>query len=270
MSPAGNRLWLTFLSLLFTLNIEAQIPLIRKKATQLSTGYLVSFPMIMSYFDHSVTRGTDYFWEYEVEPGIGSGFFLGVSRLLSRDMEKGFGFLEYGLEYKRPSSNIRFNGWEGGGGSNVFYHGEGTKSWTDHYLTIHLKMTHHFFVGPKQHDILNSLAFALENRICQVREFSFVGVESHSWGNVAYSLTDKDYSWITSDPEFPQMRLYYEFGWVFRSQSGAFIPVVKTSLLNLTNFIPQKSPVNIPLDKNREYYKEILIGLSWIPAAVKN
>ncbi len=245
----------------------SQLPLLKERSWVFTAGAIGSFPVAPPYFDHSVTTGADYFWEYHVVPIVTSGWMLGLSYAGNLDLEKGFGFYEWGLKWQIPSTGLRYDGWSGGGSSGVIYHGKGTRSWTDYKLSLGGKISHQVSFGKKNREVINGIGLCLELTLFQSEHFVFSGEQSQSGGTVPLETDTRTFRWIGSGLGIPDLKMYYEFGYVLRSASGAWIPGFRTSFLNFSKFIPQPFPPHEGLRRREEYYKELMVVLTWIPRA---
>src|SRR5688572_13683996 len=119
----------------FPLVSWAQIPVITKKGWSYAIGNVTSVPILGNYLDFSLTRGSDYFWEYSIDPQTTNSFFGWVQADRPIELQKGYAFLSYGGGYNSQCLKIRYSGWEGGGFSGSFAQGEGIKKITNNYLS---------------------------------------------------------------------------------------------------------------------------------------
>ena len=271
-SPSRRFFRITcFCSLLFCLSAdmgEAQnIPVVTRKDWKFGTGTTLSIPVIGTYHDFSLVKGSDYYWEYQADPLL-SCFapFFELDRLVNVEFKSNnIGFYSYGIALRESLTRLGYEGWEGGGNSGVFYEGKGYKSWRENELDLHVKVTHQFGLGRKNQPVLNSLGLASQFALYENYQKDFTG--SFNNGPEYHYLLRENF--VPNGWYVPQLKLNYEFAMVFHAGNYLLLPSIETSLLNLNNFLRFKFPDHEPLQKRPEYYKEITFGLSMMRSRMK-
>jgi hypothetical protein len=255
-----NRLFPISLFLLVVLHSRAQnIPIVSHDTWLVKLGTTSSFPLTGAYHDFSLIKGSDYFWEYMDKPLV-SAFapFVEVNKVVNASFNaSNIGFYSYGGTYRQTLTRMEYEGWEGGGGSGVFYEGEGVRSWTDHYLEGHFKITHQFGLGRNYQPMLNTLCFSAGLLMYEYEKRTFTG----AFNNGPEYYHEYIFKGMPQRWYIPQLKLNYEFSLVFNSRHYIIMPVVETTLLNFNNILHFGFPEHEPLLRRPEYYKEISFGV---------
>lgn len=262
-----------FLSFLFILFLAPGLckaqALVRHATWSARAGTNINVPLIAQYYDFSVVKGADYFWEYRVKPKAGMGFYGELSSVRPLRSRKHPGFISYAFGYRQLVRKMAYNGWEGGGISGVYNMGEGAKQWNDHYLTFSGSITHQFFLGLKRKIILNSLGISAGFRLYEQEIRDFSGSSTYTDGTVVMNSLGYDRKGVNSEFYIPQLLLTYEIGYVIPAGKSVFIPHFFVPILNLNNYLQKYEPHSSPLRVRKEYYKELMVGLTFMRASMK-
>jgi len=252
---------------LFTIACLAQVPMVRQKTWSIKAGSDINFPLTRHYFDFSVVKGADYYWEYQAHPKMGFGYFAEVALVKNFRMKKAMGFITYGLSYKQTVRQMKYSGWEGGGvsGGYVYNSGEGLKKWTDHYAGFSAKITQQFYIGARKQLLLNSLGLSANFKVYEVESRKFTGNTTYTNGTVLSNALGYTEQRVNDEFYIPQLHLNYEFGYVIYAGNSAIIPNITVPVLNFNNYLQKYEPRNTPLKLRREYFKEVIVGITWMP-----
>lgn len=259
-------------SLIFLLSItgaaEAQL-LVRYSTWSVSGGADAHFPLIGHYYDFSVVKGADYFWEYAVNPQTALGCYAQVASVRPLHSRKHPGYISYGIGYRQLVRKMEFSGWEGGGISGVYNQGEGSKQWNDHYISFSAAITHQFFLGLKRKIILNSLGLSAGFGVYEQERMEFSGSSTYTDGTVVINALGYNRQGVSNQFFIPQVHLNYELGYVIPAGRSVIIPHLFVPVLNLNNYLQKYEPRNSPLKMRKEYYKEVMIGVTFMRASLK-
>jgi hypothetical protein len=262
-----KRFFLIHLLLLVSLGCLAQVPLMRQSTWSVKAGTDINLPLTRHYYDFSVVKGADYYWEYQAHPKAGCGYFAEVALVKNFKMRKAMGFVTYGLTYKQSLRQMRYSGWEGGGvtGGYVYNSGEGVKQWIDHYAGLSAKITQQFYLGVKRRLLLNSLGLSAGFKVYEVEKRGFTGNTTYTNGTVLSNALGYTEQRVNDEFYIPQLHLNYEFGYVMYMKNTAIIPNLTVPVLNFNNYLQKYEPRNTPLKLRREYFKEIMVGVTIMP-----
>lgn len=249
----------------------AQVPMVKQRAWSVRAGADINIPITHSYYDFSVVKGADYYWEYEAHPLTGFGYYAEASLSRNFRMRKAIGFITYGLGYRQTVRQLDYSGWEGGGvnGSYVYNSGEGSKRWNDHYAVLSAKLTQQFYLGINKHLLLNSLGLSAGFKIYEEEKRFFSGSSSYTNGTVLINALGYTEQHMNDEFYIPQLHLNYEFGYPLFMKSCAVIPTITVPILNFNNYLQKYEPINTPLKLRREYYKELMVGITIMPGVQK-
>jgi hypothetical protein len=235
------------------------IPIVSRNTWMVKGGSTFSLPLTGTYHDFSLIKGSDYFWEYNASPLAAFWApYVEVNRVVNASFHSGnIGFYSFGGSYRQHMAHLKYDGWEGGGSSGVFYEGEAVRTWTDHYLQGHFKITHQFGLGKQNRTVLNTLGFSAGFRMYEFDKRTFTG----AFNNGPEYYHEYVFKGVPERWYVPQLKLNYEFSLVLHAKRYMFLPVIETSLLNLNNILRFSFPDRKPLQRHREYYKELSFGV---------
>lgn len=262
-----KRMLIIHVLLFLTLGCLAQVPMVKHKTWSVKAGSDINFPLTRHYYDFSVVKGADYYWEYQARPKMGFGYFAEAALVKNFRMRKAMGFVTYGLNYRQTVRQLEYNGWEGGGtaGLYVYNSGEGLKRWTDHYAGFSAKITQQFYLGVKKQLLLNSLGLSASFKVYEIERRKFTGSSTYTNGTVLSNTLGYTEQRVNNEFYIPQLHLNYEFGYVMYLKSSAIIPNIMVPILNFNNYLQKYEPRNTPLKLRREYFKEVMIGITFMP-----
>ena len=209
------------------------------------------------------------FWEYSVDPKIGAGCYAELSSIRPLTSKKHAGFISYDIGYRQLVRRMEYSGWEGGGISGVYNKGAGIKQWNDHYVTFTGSITHQFFLGLKRKIVLNSLGFSAGFKVYEQERLDFSGQSTYSDGTVIYNALGYNRRGLNSELYIPNIHLNYRLGYVVPFGNSTIIPHIFVPVLNLNNYLQKYEPRNSPLKMRKEYYKEVMIGVTLMRASMK-
>lgn len=264
-----RQLSIITLVLLSGISCFGQAPLVSRPTWAARAGASFNFPLIGEYTDFSLVKGADYFWDYTAKPLAGLGYYAEVAMVKPLRQTKNNAFVTYGIGYRQVVRGLQYSGWEGGGSSGVVNRGNGTMRWTDHYAAVSGKITHQFSVGLKRRIVLNSLGLTAGFKVYEQEDRDYEGQSSYTNGSIRINALGYTTQKINDEFYIPQLHLNYEFGYVLPLRKGVLIPQLVIPVLNFNNFIQKYEPRNTPLKVRKEYYKEIMIGIAFMPVVVK-
>jgi hypothetical protein len=255
----------TFLLFLLSSTVFAQAPMVKTTGWSARAGSVINFPLIGDYYDFSLVKGADYFWEYKADPKAGIGYYAELAKTRNLNSRRAMGFITYGIGYKQTVRSLKYSGWEGGGNSGVYNTGAGSMRWNDHYLTLSGKITHQFYVGMKKRVVLNSLGFSAGFKFYEQEKRDYTGSSTYRDGTVIMDALGYNDKGINDEFYIPQMHLNYDFGYVIPLKKALVIPNIIVPILNLNNYLHRYQPTNQPLMVRKEYYKEVMVGIVVMP-----
>ena len=243
------------------------IPVVNNPAWQLSAGNTFSIPVSVAYHDFSLVKYSDYYWEYEAVPVIS---YLAPYAEITKVKNASFnsnntGFYSYSLAIRQSITGLKYQGWEGGGNSGVFYEGTGKKTWRDTYAEGSFRITHQFGMGRRSRPVLNTLGFSCGFFVFENDQNDFTG--SFNNGSVYHSTSVS--KGIPAKWYLPQLKLNYDFSIVIRKQKFIYMPLIRTSILNFNNFLRFGSVEHTPLQRRPEYFKEISLGITFMRNSIR-
>jgi hypothetical protein len=261
-----KHLYLLILSFLIA-PCSAQVSLVRDRTWCIKAGSNINFPLIKHYYDFSVVKGADYYWEYQAHPEIAFGYYAEAGLSRNFHMRKAIGFITYGLNYRQSVRQMHYSGWEGGGYSSgyVYNEGAGVKRWSEHYAGASAKITQQFWIGVKKRLLLNSLGLSAGFKVYEKEEREFSGSTKYTNGTVLINALGYTEQHVSDEFYIPQVHLNYEFGYVIYLKKSAIIPNITVPLINFNNYLQKYEPRNTPLKLRKEYYKEVMLSLTFMP-----
>ena len=265
----NHRCLSLFIFLLSVAGVTNGQSLVRNPTWAIRGGGDLNSPLIGHYYDFSVVKGADYFWEYRAAPKVGVGYYAEVSSIRPLRSKKQAGFISYGIGYRQLVRKLEYSGWEGGGTSGVYNQGAGSKQWNDHYVSLSGSITHQLFLGLKRKIILNTLGFSGSFKVYEQEKLEFSGKSIYTDGTIITDALGYDQQGMNDDFFIPQIHLNYEFGYVIPCGKSVIIPHLFVPILNLNNYLQKYEPRTSPLKMRREYYKELMIGVTLMRASLK-
>ncbi len=251
-----------------TISSLAQVPLIKNQGWQLKAGADNWFPLTGQYYDISVISGSDYFWDMVVNPKASSGVYAGFSKLRSLYKDNTPGFIGYGVSYKWNTRRFDYDGWEGGGISGKYTHGSGEKRFSEHSIWAEARISHQLSFGIRNRTILNSLSASAGFILYKQEKKSFDGYTMYSSGTTLYNNAGYERNYFNDRAYIPNIRLNYELGYVIKLEKYLLVPFMEMPILNFNSYLEKPNIHRKPLDLKKEYYKEVVFGISLIAAEI--